>query len=322
MKAIDIFTTRFFNRLDCYYIWDDYLGRFDAKRKPVTPELVQAHLNNKITVSAPALNTDGYCKWCAWDSDDDSDNLDKIESMLISLSWQPLREARRAGRAGHSWLFFDIPVKAVDLLLFDKEIRKRASVENGDIEFFPKQDTIAKDGMGNGLRLPLGKNRKPDAGGAIGWFESCIERTIASQLDWFSMQPLNPGEKIAEIAHMVKVEEAAKKTKQYRKKFYPLHKGQIDFKVIAGAALSQAQSIAENWLPGGKGNVHYMALNPRRNDNHAGSFSINLRNGRWKDFATNDAKGNDLISLVAYLDNCSQLEAAMKLATFIGYSTA
>ena len=51
-------------------------------------------------------------------------------------------------------------------------------------------------------------------------------------------------------------------------------------------------------------------LTPRRNDNHRGSFSINLAKGCWKDFATNDAKGGDLISMVAYLDNCSQLEAA------------
>jgi hypothetical protein len=42
------------------------------------------------------------------------------------------------------------------------------------------------------------------------------------------------------------------------------------------------------------------AVNPRRVDRHPGSFRINLASGKWADFAV-DAKGGDLISLVAYL---------------------
>ncbi len=322
MKIIDIFMSRFFNRLDAYYMWEDFLGRYDAKRKPVTPVLVQAHLSHTITLSAPALNTEGYCLWCVWDSDDDSDTLDKVESVLIQLGWHPLREAKRPGRQGHLWLFFDMPVKATDLRLFNKAIRKRADVtmSEDELEFFPKQDTIAEDGMGNGVRLPLGKNRKPDAGGAVGWFESCKVKTIESQLDWFVAQPPNPGRKIADIAHMEQVEEAARKTSLYiHRKKYRNYKGEINFKAIAQAALQQAQSIVSHWLPGGKGKVNYIVLNPRRHDNRAGSFSINLRSGIWKDFATDDAKGGDLISLVAYLDDCSQLDAARTLTSFIGH---
>lgn len=219
MKAIDVFTTRLFNRLDAYYVWDDYLGRYDAKRKPVTPELVRAHLNHSLTLCIPALNVDGYSQWGGWDSDRDNDDLDRIEKVLVDLGWYPLREARRSGRQGHSWLFFDVPVKAADLRLFNKAIRKRAGVtmSEDELEFFPKQDIIVPNGMGNGLRLPLGKNRKPDADGAVGWFESCRGRTIQGQLDWFCIQPLNPGKKIAEIAHTVRVDEAARKVRRYYK---------------------------------------------------------------------------------------------------------
>ena len=230
MTAIDIFTARLFNRFDAYYVWDARLGRYDARRKLVTPHLVQAHLNHEITLCVPALSIDGYCLWCAWDSDDDSNNLDKIESVLTLLGWHPLREAKRPGRQGHLWLVFDMPVKAADLRLFDKAMRERASVtlSPDELEFFPKQDTIVKDGMGNGLRLPLGKNRKPDADGAVGWFESCKIKTIESQLDWFALQALNPGKQIAEIAHMIRTEAAARKARRQCKWVTPKN-NRIDF---------------------------------------------------------------------------------------------
>ena len=48
-----------------------------------------------------------------------------------------------------------------------------------------------------------------------------------------------------------------------------------------------------------------------------GSFSINIRNGLWADFATNDA-GRDVISLHAYLHRMTQIEAARDLAKQLG----
>jgi hypothetical protein len=54
-----------------------------------------------------------------------------------------------------------------------------------------------------------------------------------------------------------------------------------------------------------------------RADRHLGSFKINLRTGRWADFATGDA-GGDLISLRAYLDGIRQGEAARRIAREIG----
>ena len=57
---------------------------------------------------------------------------------------------------------------------------------------------------------------------------------------------------------------------------------------------------------------HWIALNPTRNDSNIGSFKINITNGKWADFATSDY-GGDLISLYAYLNNISQIQAARKL---------
>jgi hypothetical protein len=71
------------------------------------------------------------------------------------------------------------------------------------------------------------------------------------------------------------------------------------------------------WLPDGQlvGN-EWVARNPRRNDRRPGSFKINIKTGRWADFATGDA-GGDVISLAAYLSGLSQREAALQLAQML-----
>lgn len=56
----------------------------------------------------------------------------------------------------------------------------------------------------------------------------------------------------------------------------------------------------------------WISLNPTRNDQSIGSFKVNIRTGKWADFATGD-KGGDIISLYAYLNRCSQFEALQSL---------
>ncbi len=92
----------------------------------------------------------------------------------------------------------------------------------------------------------------------------------------------------------------------------------VDIQRIAGDALRHAHRLVPAWLPSGtrKGR-EWIALNPTRADNTPGSFKINLDTGRWSDFATEDG-GGDLVSLRAYLDRCSQVEAAMRVAAEIG----
>ena len=92
----------------------------------------------------------------------------------------------------------------------------------------------------------------------------------------------------------------------------------IDFGRINRAALANLPMIMARWLPDGRreGN-EWVARNPRRVDRRPGSFKINLRTGRWADFATGD-KGGDPVSLAAYLAGLSQLEAARSLASMLG----
>lgn len=92
----------------------------------------------------------------------------------------------------------------------------------------------------------------------------------------------------------------------------------LDFDEVNRAALAALPAILARLAPGGKIMAgEYIARNPKRADKHPGSFKINLRSGRWSDFATGD-KGGDAVALVAYLEGVSQGEAARLLAEMLG----
>jgi hypothetical protein len=92
----------------------------------------------------------------------------------------------------------------------------------------------------------------------------------------------------------------------------------IAFARIAGAALDHGDTLARRWLPDGlREGAEWVARNPTRTDNRKGSFKVNLRTGRWCDFATGDA-GGDLIALAAYLFHLNQAEAARNIAAALG----
>jgi hypothetical protein len=92
----------------------------------------------------------------------------------------------------------------------------------------------------------------------------------------------------------------------------------INFAEVKIAALADIRGVLGRFLPGGKViRGEYVVLNPRRADRHPGSFRINLASGKWADFATGD-RGGDIIALVAFLKDISQLEAARGLAQMLG----
>jgi hypothetical protein len=92
----------------------------------------------------------------------------------------------------------------------------------------------------------------------------------------------------------------------------------IAFRRIAEASLAAADTLVPRWLPEGRrGGTEWIATNPTRADKRRGSFKVNLRTGRWSDFAV-EASGGDLVSLAAYLFNLKQGQAAVKIAGALG----
>jgi hypothetical protein len=92
----------------------------------------------------------------------------------------------------------------------------------------------------------------------------------------------------------------------------------VNFSETKQAALGYLPSLVRTWLPDGRrcGN-EWVSVNPTRPDKSPGSFSVNLKTGRWADFATGD-RGGDVISLAAYLFGTRQIEAARTLAVTLG----
>ena len=93
----------------------------------------------------------------------------------------------------------------------------------------------------------------------------------------------------------------------------------VDFGTVNAAARACLPALVERWLPDGqrKGR-EWVALNPLRVDRRLGSFKVNLVTGKWADFALDDARGGDPVSLAAYLSGQSQSDAARALADMLG----
>jgi len=93
---------------------------------------------------------------------------------------------------------------------------------------------------------------------------------------------------------------------------------QVDFQAVNRAARAILPVLLARWLPdGARCGQEWIARNPTRTDRRLGSFKINLRTGKWADFATGD-KGGDVIALAAYLAGIGQAEAARRLADMLG----
>jgi hypothetical protein len=94
--------------------------------------------------------------------------------------------------------------------------------------------------------------------------------------------------------------------------------GRVEFAAVAAAARARLPELTKRWLPDGRRlGAEWVARNPTRDDHRPGSFKVNLRSGRWADFATGD-KGGDAISLAAYVFHMTQADAAQKLASMLG----
>lgn len=91
----------------------------------------------------------------------------------------------------------------------------------------------------------------------------------------------------------------------------------IDFNQVNDIVSEHIGFLIRQWLPDGRlQGVEWVARNPTRNDHSPGSFKIITHTGQWADFAAGD-KGSDIISLLAYLGNTPQLEAAKRLIAWV-----
>jgi hypothetical protein len=92
----------------------------------------------------------------------------------------------------------------------------------------------------------------------------------------------------------------------------------LDFQALQRQMLPHLTTIIPQLLPDGRmRGCEYIARNPKRSDRRLGSFKVNIRTGRWCDFATGDA-GGDIISLIAYVQRIGQADAARLVQEMVG----
>lgn len=90
----------------------------------------------------------------------------------------------------------------------------------------------------------------------------------------------------------------------------------MNFRNLAESLLPHAEKLCRHWLPAGRKMRHEWCVGDVKG-NPGSSCRINLRTGRWADFATTD-RGGDLISLCAAVFSINQLQAARKLSAMLG----
>jgi hypothetical protein len=128
-------------------------------KKPITLELLEAHLRGLVTIGMYVLNEDDTCTFTVFDVDYE-DGLVRLAMLADELRQQgipTLLEASRRG--GRLWIHVDAPTSAalvrVWLLPFAQAY---------GMELYPKQETRL-GGVGSLIRLPLGVHRR-----SRGWY--------------------------------------------------------------------------------------------------------------------------------------------------------
>ncbi|WP_417282665.1 VapE domain-containing protein [Comamonas sp.] len=86
----------------------------------------------------------------------------------------------------------------------------------------------------------------------------------------------------------------------------------IQFGPLREALLADAENLVVRWLPGGQfDGPEYRCAD--LSGGHGHSCSVNVKTGKWADFATGD-QGNDLIGLYAAIHDLSNAKAAIQVA--------
>ncbi|MEJ5375385.1 MAG: CRISPR-associated primase-polymerase type A1 [bacterium] len=184
-KTIDRFLKLFRGRPGAYarQWFDPRSGKsgYFPVLEPLTPEVVEAHLQGKITVGVYLLDQAARVCFAALDLDLGRDTIAEImkdpggqksmASAMRDLMAKILKASAELGlpvafeRSGykgvHAWYFFETPVPAWAAKTLMMRLGEAVSPPPHGIqlEVFPKQVTLSGKGYGNLIKLPLGVHR-------------------------------------------------------------------------------------------------------------------------------------------------------------------
>ena len=155
--------------------WKAYLGskledrkKIDRKTRkfwPLTNDVIRGHLAGEHTIGVYPLLPEETCWFVAVDFDKKSWQQDALAFLATCREMRvpAALERSRSGNGGHVWIFFNRAIPAVTarklgcaILTRTMEYRHQVGLDSYD-RFFPNQDTMPKDGLGNLIALPLQK---------------------------------------------------------------------------------------------------------------------------------------------------------------------
>jgi len=174
INLVNEFLRLFVARKDCYAVQTS--RRYVRVQEPLTKDVLEAHLQGKLTVGTYQLNPkDNTVKNLCFDLDPEKlENPEEVAEKIIRVCFEKpkgehpriwkhsllLEASRYPDPSFHIWVFFLLPFPAKAARWLGYRILELADLNPRLIEVFPKQDFLTKERpYGNLIKLPLGKHQ-------------------------------------------------------------------------------------------------------------------------------------------------------------------
>jgi superfamily II DNA or RNA helicase len=130
---------------------------------PFDETTARGHLEGTFTVGSYTIREDDTCTFLAADFDKERWGVDALtyKAAARDMGVEAYIERSRSGSGGHTWIFFQEPIKArlarqLGTLILTHAMDRRHHIGFDSYDrFFPSQDTMPSGGFGNLIALPL-----------------------------------------------------------------------------------------------------------------------------------------------------------------------
>jgi len=150
-ERLALFGELFVGRPDAYAMWKD--GDIRAVRAPLNKDVLEAHLDGEFRVGSYLVREDGLTPYLIFDVDDSKRAV--VRKIVRRLQKRKIASyvERSKSKGFHVWVFLEWPMFPANVRQFANLVLR--GMEDEKIEVFPKQDTVAPEGLGNCIWLPL-----------------------------------------------------------------------------------------------------------------------------------------------------------------------
>lgn len=127
-------------------------GRYYSVHRPLTPSVVKAHLEGRLTLGIYLLDEQDHCRCVVIDADQ-PDGLLRLATLQQTLAQEGIHSSlEQSRRGGHLWMWLAQPTPA-------GQVRAWLRPLCPGLEIYPRQDA-APGGYGSLIRLPFGVHRR------------------------------------------------------------------------------------------------------------------------------------------------------------------